>query len=38
MNVLEKIERWWASLSETQQLIVMIVFFVAMLIANPFIN
>ena len=35
---MEKIEKWWKGLSETQQLIVVIVLFLLMIMANPFIN
>ena len=38
MNIFDKIEKWWKILSETQQVIVVILLFVCMLWANPFIN
>ena len=36
--MIEKIERWWKGLSDTQQLIAIIILFVSMLVANPFIS
>ena len=35
---MNKIERWWDNLSETQKLIMVIILFVLVCVANPFIN
>ena len=38
MNTLDKIEKWWKNLSETQKLIIAIISFILMCWASPFIN
>jgi hypothetical protein len=38
MNMLDKIEKWWSSLSDTQQLFVVLIIFVWVLWSSPFIN
>jgi hypothetical protein len=38
MNIMDKIEKWWSSLSDTQQLIVILIVFVWILWSSPFIN